>query len=85
MQAIIDIGSNSVRLMLWEGGKSLYKRVNTTRLGEGLALTGRLKEAAIVRTVEAVNRGRAGPCLCDRRGAFRRKRRGLLCRSEKNL
>ncbi len=56
MQAIIDIGSNSVRLMLWEGGKSLYKRVNTTRLGEGLALTGRLKEAAIVRTAEAVKR-----------------------------
>ncbi len=54
MQAIIDIGSNSVRLMLWAGGKSFYKRVNTTRLGEGLALSGRLCPAAISRTVRAV-------------------------------
>ena len=54
MQAIIDIGSNSVRLMLWADGKSLYKRVNTTRLGSGLALTGSLNEEAAERTARAV-------------------------------
>ncbi len=54
MQAIIDIGSNSVRLMLWEGGKSLYKRICTTRLGEGLAFSDELKPEAAERTVRAV-------------------------------
>ena len=52
MQAIIDIGSNSVRLMLW--ADDFYKRVNTTRLGEGLALSGVLKPEAIARTAQAV-------------------------------
>ena len=54
MSAIIDIGSNSVRLMLWADGKTLYKRVNTTRLGEGLAKTGMLSQVAIERTALAV-------------------------------
>lgn len=53
MTAIIDIGSNSVRLMLWAGG-ALYKKIQTTRLGEGLATSGRLSPAAIERTVSAV-------------------------------
>ena len=52
--AIIDIGSNSVRLMLWADGKSLYKKVATTRLSESLAENGILSEAAITRTAQAV-------------------------------
>ena len=52
MRAIIDIGSNSVRLMIW--ADDFYKRVNTTRLGEGLALSGKLKPEAIARTAQAV-------------------------------
>lgn len=52
----IDIGSNSVRLLLWADGHSLYKKVDTTRLGEGLAATGRLSAAAMSRTAEAVGR-----------------------------
>ncbi len=51
--AIIDIGSNSVRLMLWADGKSLYKRVITTRLGKGIS-AGLLEEGAMMRTAEAV-------------------------------
>ncbi len=54
MLAIIDIGSNSVRLMLWANGKSLFKQVCTTRLGEGLAASGELSEAAMARTQAAV-------------------------------
>ena len=54
MIAIIDIGSNSVRLMLWADGKSLYKRVETTRLGEGIARSPFLLPAAIERTAQAV-------------------------------
>ncbi len=52
--AIIDIGSNSVRLMLWADGKTLYKKVKTTRLGEGLDGNGLLSETAVERTALAV-------------------------------
>ena len=37
--AVIDIGSNSVRLMLLADGNVLYKRLETTRLGEDIAKT----------------------------------------------
>ncbi|MBD5632761.1 MAG: hypothetical protein HDP34_05975 [Clostridia bacterium] len=50
----IDIGSNSVRLATCEGGKTLYKRLKTTRLGEGINSTGSLKPEAIERTAQAV-------------------------------
>ena len=53
--AVIDIGSNSVRLMFVADGKILYKRLNTTRLGEGLAMSGVLKEEAIERSAKAVS------------------------------
>ena len=52
---IIDIGSNSVRLALSADGKTLYKRIKTTRLSEGLSLTGKLGSAAIERTAKAVS------------------------------
>ena len=51
---IIDIGSNSVRLLLWADGRSIYKLVETTRLGEGLAATGMLSAQAMRRTADAV-------------------------------
>lgn len=52
--AVIDIGSNSVRLMTWADGKTLYKRLSTTRLGEGIAHSSVLRKDAILRTAEAV-------------------------------
>ncbi len=52
--AAIDIGSNSVRLMMWADGKTLYKTLNTTRLGEGLVSTGSMTQSAIARTAVAV-------------------------------
>ena len=54
MIGIIDIGSNSVRLALSADGKTLYKRIKTTRLSEGLSLTGKLSPTAIERTAKAV-------------------------------
>jgi exopolyphosphatase/pppGpp-phosphohydrolase len=42
--AVIDVGSNSVRLMFVADGKVLYKALNTTRLGEGLASSCFLKQ-----------------------------------------
>ncbi len=50
----IDVGSNSVRLMVMADGKTLYKRTDTTRLGEGLAACGRLSPEAIERTARSV-------------------------------
>ena len=52
--AIIDVGSNSVRLMTLADGKVLYKTLETTRLGEGIAQTPVLKKEAIERTALAV-------------------------------
>lgn len=54
MISVIDIGSNSVRLMLWADGNTLYKRINTTRLGEGLGRSQKLSAEAIERTALAV-------------------------------
>ena len=51
--AVIDIGSNSVRLMLWADGP-LYKSICTTRLAEGLAHSGVLSQDAMERTCRAV-------------------------------
>ena len=52
--AVIDIGSNSVRLMFVADGKVLYKTLETTRLGEGLANSSVLKAEAIDRSAQAV-------------------------------
>jgi exopolyphosphatase/guanosine-5'-triphosphate,3'-diphosphate pyrophosphatase len=57
-QAVIDIGSNSVRLLVAEcaGGNvaPIYKAISTTRLSEGLAVSGILNETAMKRTAAAV-------------------------------
>ena len=52
--AVIDIGSNSVRLLLWADGHTLCKKVNTTRLAEGLTFTGKLSREAMERTAAAI-------------------------------
>ncbi|MBQ5926300.1 MAG: hypothetical protein IIX01_00050 [Clostridia bacterium] len=52
--AIIDVGSNSVRLLTLADGKVLYKTLETTRLGEGIAQSPFLKPEAIERTANAV-------------------------------
>jgi exopolyphosphatase/guanosine-5'-triphosphate,3'-diphosphate pyrophosphatase len=54
MKAVIDIGSNSVRLMLYTGKPVTPKKVATTALAEGLAKTGELSKAAMERTKSAV-------------------------------
>ena len=64
--AVVDIGSNSVRLVVYdELGRAPFPRFNEKslcRLGEGLEETGRLGEASFARTVEACRRFRA---ICD--------------------
>ena len=51
---IIDIGSNSVRLLVSDGTDRVYKKINTTGLGRGLALTGRLSDENMIVTADAV-------------------------------
>ncbi len=50
----IDVGSNSVRLAMFADGKTLYKTIKTTRLGEGLAVTGKISPKASERTARAI-------------------------------
>ena len=53
--AVMDVGSNSVRLMTIADGKVLYKTIKTTQLGEGIAFSSMLKTEAMERTVSALN------------------------------
>ena len=52
--AVIDVGSNSVRLMVSQDLERIYKKINTTRLGMGLALTGRLDNERMIETADAI-------------------------------
>ena len=52
---VIDIGSNSVRLMINQDGKTLYKLVKITRLAEGMGDERILKAQSVDRTVSAVS------------------------------
>lgn len=51
---VIDIGSNSVRLMLSDGVNTLNKYVKTTRLAEGMGLEKIIKPTQMERTAQAV-------------------------------
>lgn len=51
---VIDVGSNSVRLMLSDGKSTFYKTVKTTQLAEKLVENNFLLPQAIERTVKAV-------------------------------
>ena len=70
--AIIDIGSNSVRLVVYDGmGRAPLPRFNEKslcRLGEGLAQTGAIAPENFGRTVEALRRFRA---IADAMGVAR--------------
>lgn len=59
-KAVLDIGTNSVRLYvaLIEGGrqKRLHKALNTTRLGEGIGQKNFIQKEPMARTISAVSR-----------------------------
>ncbi len=64
----IDIGSNSVRLAVCDGGNTLYKRIITTRLGANLAATGELCAQSVENTVTALCKfkAEAQSCGCEK-------------------
>lgn len=67
--AAIDCGTNSVRLLVSDGGRVTVERLmRITRLGEGVDATGRLSAAAIDRTIGVLREYRE---VIDRLGADR--------------
>jgi exopolyphosphatase/guanosine-5'-triphosphate,3'-diphosphate pyrophosphatase len=85
--AVVDIGSNSVRLVVYdELGRAPFPRFNEKslcRLGEGLEQTGRLSATSFACTLDACRRFRA---ICDAGGARRRARdRGRAQRQQSDL
>jgi exopolyphosphatase/guanosine-5'-triphosphate,3'-diphosphate pyrophosphatase len=49
--AAIDCGTNSTRLLVTEGGRTLDRRMTITRLGRGVDATGELDPVAVERTL----------------------------------
>ncbi|MDP9137057.1 MAG: Ppx/GppA family phosphatase [Pseudomonadota bacterium] len=68
--AVVDLGSNSVRLVVYEGlrrsSSPLYNEKVLCGLGSGVALSGTLSDAAVTRVLAALRRFRA---LCRLIGA----------------
>lgn len=53
--AAIDIGTNTVKLLVVDAdGNYITRRATTVRLGEGVNATGRLSDAAVARTLDAL-------------------------------
>ena len=66
---VVDIGSNSMRLLIAEGASVIGRWVEVTGLGKGVDATGMLSEPAMDRTVAALEKyGR----LMDDHGVTRR-------------
>lgn len=66
--AAIDCGTNSVRLLVTDGTRTLSRLMRITRLGQGVDATGRLDPDAVERTLEVLGEYRAE---MDRLGATR--------------
>ena len=54
MKAVIDIGSNSVRLAVFADGQIVLKRKCTTQLGRGLAASGLISDERKAATINAI-------------------------------
>jgi exopolyphosphatase / guanosine-5'-triphosphate,3'-diphosphate pyrophosphatase len=61
--AVVDIGSNSVRLVVYDGLRRsptpIFNEKILCGLGKGVAITGKLNEAAIARALQALRRFKA--------------------------
>jgi exopolyphosphatase / guanosine-5'-triphosphate,3'-diphosphate pyrophosphatase len=52
--AAVDCGTNSTRLLISDGGRTLERRMTITRLGRGVDASGRLDRSAIDATAEVL-------------------------------
>jgi len=57
--AAIDCGTNSTRLLVSDGGRTLDRRMTITRLGRGVDATGELDPAAVERTLAVLGEYRS--------------------------
>jgi exopolyphosphatase / guanosine-5'-triphosphate,3'-diphosphate pyrophosphatase len=57
--AAIDCGTNSIRLLVSRDGRTVDRRMTITRLGAGVAATGRLDPAAVDRTLATLGEYRS--------------------------
>ena len=55
LKALIDIGSNSVRLAIFAGGRIVYKEKITSQLGRGLDGSGFIVDTSMQRTLAAMD------------------------------
>ena len=53
---VFDIGSNSVRALVYSGGKTLFRGLVTTRLGEGENVKGEITPEASERTINGIKK-----------------------------
>ena len=54
MKAVLDIGSNSVRMIVFDGSAAVFRGKVNSRLAEGLSDSERLLKDAVARTVAAI-------------------------------
>lgn len=52
----VDIGTNSMRLLISDGQREMKRLVEVTGLGEGVDRTGRLSKVSVERTIEVLSR-----------------------------
>ena len=55
VRAIIDVGTNSTKMLVVDGDTDVLRDLTPARLGEGLASTGRLSDDAMSRTLEVID------------------------------
>ena len=55
MRAIIDVGTNSTKMLVVNGDVDIVRELRPSRLGEGLAATGSLSADAMLRTVGVID------------------------------
>lgn len=54
-RAVIDVGTNSTKILVVDGTTDLLRALTVSRLGEGLVSSGRLSGPAMARTVDAID------------------------------
>ena len=55
IRAIIDVGTNSTKLLVVDGDTDIARELMPARLGEGLASSGTLSADAMSRTVDVID------------------------------
>lgn len=55
IKAVIDIGTNSTRLLVARNGEELHRQTIITRLGQGLRTTGSISDESLKKTIDVIH------------------------------